>query len=168
MLVISFRDNLIREMFESSNSVENSRFCISSAEGEIVSHTDPGMAGRKEELPWISRIQDRTGNMVLRYQGEKVLVCYAVSDVTGWVFASVTPVRGLVHNVLSLQTLTCFLCILLFVLTMLVSKIFARKITLPVENLVGAMKQVGKGDFSVRLSTNGLDELQYLTENIMR
>lgn len=164
VLVVSFRDNLIREMFESSNSVENSRFCISSAEGEIVSHTDPGMAGRKEELPWISRIQGRTGNMVLRYQGEKVLVCYAVSDVTGWVFASVTPVRGLVHNVLSLQTLTCFLCILLFVLTMLVSKIFARKITLPVENLVGAMKQVGKGDFSVRLSTNGLDELQYLTE----
>lgn len=164
VLVISFRDNLIREMFESSNSVENSRFCISSADGKIVSHTVPEMAGRTEELPWIPRIQDSTGNMVLRYQGEKVLVCYAVSDVTGWVFASVTPVRELVHNVVSLQTLTCFLCILLFVLAMLVSKIFARKITLPVENLVGAMKQVGKGDFSVRLSTNGLDELQYLTE----
>lgn len=164
VLVINFRDNLIREMFASSNSVENSRFCISSADGKIVSHTEPEMAGRKEELPWIPRIQGRTGNMVLRYQGEKVLVCYAVSDVTGWVFASVTPVRELVHNVVSLQTLTCFLCILLFVLTMLVSKIFARKITLPVENLVGAMKQVGKGDFSVRLSTNGLDELQYLTE----
>lgn len=65
---------------------------------------------------------------------------------------------------ISLQMLTVFLGILIFILAMLVSKIFARKITLPIEKLVGAMKQVGKGDFSVRLATNGRDELQYLTE----
>ena len=164
VLVISFRDNLIREMFESSNSVENSQFCISSMGGEIVSHSDSSKAGTTQELPWLEHITDKTGNMVLRYQGEKMLVCYEVSQVTGWVFASITPVRGLVHNVISLQMLTVFLGILIFILAMLVSKIFARKITLPIEKLVGAMKQVGKGDFSVRLATNGRDELQYLTE----
>lgn len=164
VLVISFRDNLIREMFEASNSVDDSQFCISSPKGEIVSHSDAAKAGTTQELPWLWHITDKTGNMLLQYQGEKVLVCYEVSRVTGWVFASITPVKALVHNVVSLQTLTVFLCILIFLLAMLVSKIFARKITLPVEKLVGAMKQVGKGDFSVRLATSGMDELQYLTE----
>ena len=164
VLVISFRDNLIREMFEASNSVDDSQFCISSPKGEIVSHSDAAKAGTTQELPWLWHITDKTGSMLLQYQGEKVLVCYEVSQVTGWVFASITPVKALVHNVVSLQTLTVFLCILIFLLAMLVSKIFARKITLPVEKLVGAMKQVGKGDFSVRLATSGMDELQYLTE----
>lgn len=164
VLVISFRDNLIREMFEASNSVDDSQFCISSPKGEIVSHSDAAKAGTTQELPWLWHITDKTGSMLLQYQGEKVLVCYEVSQVTGWVFASITPVKALVHNVVSLQTLTVFLCILIFLLAMLVSKIFARKITLPVEKLVGAMKQVEKGDFSVRLATSGMDELQYLTE----
>lgn len=165
VLVVSFTDDVMRNMFGSGSSVEGSFYCVSSRDGIIVSHSDPQRRGRKEELPWLEEIGtgDR-GSMVLTYGGQKMVVCYAVSKVTGWVAASVTPVNSLLNNVSRIQHFTVVVWFLLFLTAMSLASVFSRGITRPVEQLVTAMREMGRGEFGRRLPASGTDEMQYLTE----
>ena len=165
ILIINFDEDIMRDMFQDSNSVEGAFYCVTSADGSVVSHTDPDMEGKKEIFPWLDQIKgNESGSLVLKYQGRYVVVCYAVSAVTGWVSASVTPVNSLLSNVSKIQVLTIIVWIFLFVLAMVLAAVFSRRITQPIGQLVEAMRQAGKGNFSLRLSTSGTDEMQYLTE----
>lgn len=165
VLVVNLNETLIKDMFRNSNSIEGAFYCVSSPEGVIVDHTDEKKNGTKEELPWLEAAKrQKEGSLTLEYQGEKVVVCYSVSSVTGWIAASVTPVNSLLNNVSKIQILTVFVWVMLFGIAMVVATIFSRKITYPIELLVNAMKQAGKGDFSLRLPTHGNDEMQYLTK----
>lgn len=165
ILIINFDEDIMRDMFQDSNSVEGAFYCVTSADGSVVSHTDPDMEGKKEIFPWLDQIKgNESGSLVLKYQGRYVVVCYAVSAVTGWVSASVTPVNSLLSNVSKIQVLTIIVWIFLFVLAMVLAAVFSRRITQPIRQLVEAMRQAGKGNFSLRLSTSGTDEMQYLTE----
>ena len=165
VLVVNLNETLIQDMFRNSNSIEGAFYCVSSPEGVIVDHTDEKKNGIKEKLPWLEEAKrQKEGSLTLEYQGEKVVVCYSVSSVTGWIAASVTPVNSLLNNVSKIQILTVFVWVMLFGIAMVVATIFSRKITYPIELLVNAMKQAGKGDFSLRLPTHGNDEMQYLTK----
>ncbi len=165
VLVINFKDEFMENMFRGSNSIEDSFFCIASPDGAIISHSQEEKNGTVEQLPWLENaVEDKNGSVVLKYQGQNMVVCYSVSSVTGWVAAAVTPVNSLLNNVSKIQILTIFVWILLFAFAMFLSNIFSRRITRPVNQLVEAMRQFGKGDFSIRLSVQGKDEIQYLTE----
>ena len=164
VLVINFDTKIMNSILEENDAIEGYFFCVSDREGNIVAHTDQKKNGSKEVLPWLNKITKKNGSMILEYQGEKVLVCYAVSKVTDWVAVSVTPLNSLLNHVSVIQGLTILIWIVLFIMAMFFSRIFSRRITRPVERLVGAMHQVGHGDFSQRLPVNGEDEIQYLTE----
>lgn len=165
VLIVNMNESLFRDMFENSNSVKGSFYCISTADGKIVVHTDEEKNGTEEELPWLKQSSGKQeGSFTLKYGGKNVVVCFARSKVTGWVAASVTPVNSLLDNVSKLQFVTILVWILLFVMAMILAAVFSAKITKPVELLVNAMRQVGKGNFALRLPVNGTDEMQYLTE----
>lgn len=165
VLVIHFRGIHMENIFGSSNSIDGAFYCISSADGTIVSHSDKEKNGSMEELPWLeTALTEKEGSVLLDYRGQKVVVCYKVSDVTGWVAASVTPVGSLLNTVSMIQRFTIVVWALLFILAMILANIFSRRIIRPIQHLVEAMKQTGSGDFGVRLSVQGKDEMQYLTE----
>lgn len=165
VLIVNFNEELIQDMFEGSNSVKGSFYCISSRDGNIVAHSDHSRNGSEEKLPWLKYAAGvRSGSVLLKYEEQYVVACFAVSDITGWVSASVTPVNSLLNDVSVIQVLTVVVWILLFILAMVLSTVISRRITQPVNRLVTAMKQAGKGNFSLRLATNGTDEMQYLTE----
>lgn len=165
VLVINFKETQMETMFGGSNSIKGAFYCVSSPEGVIVSHSDKNKNGNIETLPWLKNAAEtKEGSVVLKYQGQKTVVCYAVSGVTGWVAAFVTPVDSLLNTVSKLQNLTILVWILIFILAMILANIFSRRIVRPVNQLVEAMKQIGSGDFGIRLSVQGKDEMQYLTE----
>lgn len=161
VLIINLNEGVIGDIFRNSNSVKDSFYCVSTKDGGIVAHTDAEKNGTLEELPWLTE-KGGAGSVVLNYNKEKVVVCYAVSEVTGWVAASVTPVHSLLKNVSKIQMLTVVVWILLSVMAMVLSDIFSKRITRPIGQLVGAMKCMGKGDYSTRLPIHGTDEMQYL------
>lgn len=165
VLLVNFSEGIMDDMFAGSNSIRDSFYCIAARDGHIVAHSDPEKTGTREELPWLAQIgEENAGSMILRHGGQQVVVCYAVSETTGWVAATVTPVNSLLNNVSKLQILTVAVWLLLFVLAMILSALFSSRITKPVGQLVDAMKRVGQGDFSWQLPTHGTDEMQYLTE----
>lgn len=165
VLAVSFREDMMRDMFENSISVEGSFYCIASEDGNIVSHSLPERRGKREELPWLAQaMRDKRGSILISYGGERVVVCYAASEITGWVAAAVVPVNSLLNNVSRIQYFTAAVWILLFFAAMSLAAVFSRRITRPVEQLVSAMREMGRGEFGRRLPTSGNDEMQYLTE----
>lgn len=56
--------------------------------------------------------------MILEYQGEKVLICYAVSEITDWVVVNVIPLNSLLNHVSIIQRLTILIWMVLFLLAM--------------------------------------------------
>lgn len=165
VLVVNFTDDMMRDMFGTGSSVEGSFYCVSSPDGTVVSHTDPGKQGKREPLPWLeTALRERRGSLLLSYGGERMVVCYAVSEVTGWVAASVTPVNSLLNKVSRIQYFTAAVWAFLFFAAMSLASVFSRRITRPVEHLVSAMREMGRGEFGRRLPTSGNDEMQYLTE----
>lgn len=165
VLIINCDESLMDRMFSGSNSIDGSFYCVSSPDGVIVSHSQKEKNGTVEMVPWLEEAsQNKSGSLVLPYEGTNVVVCYVVSGVTGWVAASVTPVNSLLNQVSKLQVMTILVWVLLFALAMFLSRLFSGRITRPVNQLVEAMRQTGTGDFSVRLSVHGKDEMWYLTE----
>ena len=130
VLVVNLKEDLMRDMFEGSNSVEGSYYCVASSDGVIVSHSREEKSGTTEALPWMEDAEEnRSGSVVLNYQGQQVVVCYSRSAVTGWVAAFITPVNSLLNNVSRIQLLTVVVWIVLFLLAMLLSNVFSRRIT---------------------------------------
>lgn len=164
VLVLNFNPEFMDSVLEEKKSIEGSFFCVSDREGTIVAHTDQKKNGSKEQLPWLTKITKNNGSMILEYQGEKVLICYAVSEITDWIVVNVTPLNSLLNHVSIIQRLTILIWMVLFLLAMFFSRIFSRRITRPVERLVRAMQMIGEGNFEQRLPVNGEDEIQYLTE----
>ena len=164
VLVLNFNPEFMDSVLEEKKSIEGSFFCVSDREGTIVAHTDQKKNGSKEQLPWLTKITKNNGSMILEYQGEKVLICYAVSEITDWVVVNVIPLNSLLNHVSIIQRLTILIWMVLFLLAMFFSRIFSRRITKPVERLVRAMQMIGEGNFEQRLPVNGEDEIQYLTE----
>lgn len=165
VLLVNFNEELMDDMFTGSNSIKGSFYCISTMDGDIVAHSDSEKNSTQEDLPWLSKIgKEKSGSMILRHIKQPVVVCYTVSETTGWVAATVTPVNSLLNNVSKLQILTVVVWLLLFILAMVLASVFAHRITQPVGRLVDAMKRVGQGDFSLQLPTHGTDEMQYLTK----
>ena len=98
VLVLNFNPEFMDSVLEEKKSIEGSFFCVSDREGTIVAHTDQKKNGSKEQLPWLTKITKNNGSMILEYQGEKVLICYAVSEITDWVVVNVIPLNSLLNT----------------------------------------------------------------------
>ncbi len=161
ILLVNLKTDLFRKIFEEGISDEETVYCISNQEGEIIVHADEDKEGTTDHLPWLGQ---PSGNrvMVEDYQGQKSVICYAVSKRTGWIAAVIYPVSGLLGNVRKMQYFTFGMAGLLFALALLMATFFARRITEPIEKLTDAMKKAEEGDFSNMIPVNGNDEIQYL------
>lgn len=163
--VVNIDEKMIENIFSNSISVQGAYYCVSNEAGKIISHSDADRNGTAEKFPWLEEaVQNRQGSVRVNYEGEKLLVCYAWLPQTEWIAASVTPIDSLLKDVSKLQLLTIVVWVLLFLMAMILAVVFSQRITRPINSLVQAMKQAGKGDFTQRLAVNGTDEMQYLTE----
>ena len=161
ILLVNLKTDLFREIFEEEDRDGDSVYCVSDREGRIIVHTDAGVEGKAEELPWLGQ-QSEEGAMLADYQGQKSVVCYGALRRVGWVAAVIYPVSGLLENVGRMQYFTYGFAGLLFALALILATFFARRITRPIESLTAAMKRAEEGDFSERIPVNGSDEMQYL------
>lgn len=161
ILLVNLKTDLFREIFEKGDKNGDLVYCVSDREGKIIVHTDTGIEGETEGLPWLDELSGE-GTMLADYQRQKSVVCYGVLKRVGWVAAVIYPVSGLLENVGKMQHFTYGFAGLLFALALILATFFARRITRPIESLTAAMKRAEEGDFSERIPVNGNDEMQYL------
>ncbi len=167
ILIINLKESVISNVFKDSIPIKGSTFLVLDSNGSIVSCPDEKMLSTVETKPWAKEITARrNGTQLMKINGKNSIVCYNTSAVTGWTSVAIIPANLITGEfAANLRNTTIFLSILLIVISLVLSIFISGTIVKPVKKLYAAAKAVGEGNFGIRLSIDGNDELAALTKN---
>ncbi|MBB3213655.1 diguanylate cyclase (GGDEF)-like protein [Herbaspirillum sp. Sphag1AN] len=95
-------------------------------------------------------------------QKNQQLASFSPIDHTSWLVVSITPEKSLNREVRSIRNKIILIGLLCFVGSFALSFIIARSISLPLKQLVEAMRQTRKGNYQIRVEHSGRDEISML------
>jgi sigma-B regulation protein RsbU (phosphoserine phosphatase) len=155
--------------------LEGSQFVITSRRGTFISASDPSLIMRET----VGGVAERLGRPDLAALGERLAagergvtrvgafptepepsyVFFAPIPATGWSFAAAVPVRSVMEPVWRrlMQFGVVMLLGLVLILTLLVMSAF--RITAPIAQLAGAVRQVSAGNLDTHVNIASRDEL---------
>ncbi|MFS0728172.1 cache domain-containing sensor histidine kinase [Paenibacillus sp. 1P07SE] len=120
----------------------------------------------RDGMPTVSELGAPQGEGTLHLEGsgdgERQLVAYVTSEVTGWTTVSAIPVRELMKDSLIVRNsiaLAGFICI---GMAMLITVFLAFRITLPLRKLSRLMRKVEQGELNVSFPVHAADEVGQL------
>lgn len=118
---------------------------------------------------WQKEINERFGRGIRRFQliweGKKYYVCGQYNGITGWKSYSIIPVAGLFPQAGDLYNAIWLVGIVSTIGIAAVIAFLVYAMARPIRKLSGAMGQVQKGDFAVRVPNRRKDEIGELTES---
>jgi len=110
ILLVYLKTASVKQIFEENSIVDNSQYCVHTRDGQIIAHTDETKEGTYEELPWLPYVKGhKSGTLILQYQGRRMLVSYATSEITGWISTSIIPIESLLGEVSDLPMKTAII-----------------------------------------------------------
>jgi methyl-accepting chemotaxis protein len=98
-----------------------------------------------------------------RYNGKDLLMAYQKVPSTGWILALSVPQEVIYKPLANLRWLFGLIAILSVFIVIVVTFVTAKRITKPLETLVGQVKLVASGDLTIQMLVNGKDEIAELT-----
>ncbi|WP_313999608.1 sensor histidine kinase [uncultured Paenibacillus sp.] len=164
VLVMNFKDNIYREIFQDSIPIEGAVFLVVSEDGTIISHQDESLLARTESSLWVEEVKNRgSGTAFVTVGGQRMVASFAVSQVTNWTSIVLIPPSALTKDIL--KTINFFIVTLgasLLALSLLFAYLISARISSPVNKLLLAIKRVGGGDFNAKINVEGKDELGHV------
>ncbi|NHN29998.1 sensor histidine kinase [Paenibacillus sp. S3N08] len=91
----------------------------------------------------------RKGYAIKPFNGQPYFVTHVQSEYLGWTYHSVIPFDKIFTKIVLMKNILFFGFILVLLIVMALAIKFARNLTKPIEELIGRMRQVQKGDFSL-------------------
>lgn len=169
ILVMNIKYDMYEEIFRDSIPIEGAVFSVVSEDGTVVSHQNKELLGQVQSMPWMDQIRNRgsgidlSGADLITMDGERTVICYAVSAVTGWISVVTIPASALTKNIL--ETINFFniaLGLSLLGLSLLFAYLISIRIYSPVHKLLLAIKRVGGGDFNAKINVEERDEFGHV------
>lgn len=172
---LSGRLVLQMSLMEIKNMIGNMRigktgyiFMVSS-DGNIVYHPKSNLLSlpiNDTELSWLTLDEP---NSLQEWNGERYLVSYSISDLTGWKTIALVPLEEMATGLKFAQISAVVFMALLIMFIMIAVPIAASRITHPMMQLKKAMEKLQTGDLSVRAPVTGeRDEIQLLSLSFNR
>lgn len=167
VLAILFQADVFSTLFASSIP-EGAEFLIMDPSGLIVAHSDAArVTGRISEewaLPLLAPGTE-SGARTTVQDGQRMLVIYDRSEVTGWLSVVVVPQALLIRNLMSslLASILLFAAVL-GVVAVILAFVTSAQIIVPMKKLLVAMRYVGDGDFHTRVEATTHDEFGILLQ----
>lgn len=105
--------------------------------------------------------------LITDYRGKKVLSSYDLIQQFGlnWVILAEIDFKEVMADIVKARNKIYFMCLLVFLIILPVSYLFAGKITFPIIRLKYAVNQVSEGSYDQKLCSHGNDEIASLTES---
>jgi len=170
MLFVGVRPSYFFSSFEGVDlGYDSSLFIVDASDGTVVvqgrdtsfSSADPALL----EGITASLGQRRTSDFIsyTRADGTPFYAAIAQLPHTSWWVVSATPSDKLNADTRSVRDKIIAIGLLCFAASLLLSALIARSISVPLQRLVGAMKEAGSGDTTVRVEQAGGDEIAVLS-----
>ncbi|WP_443115865.1 sensor domain-containing diguanylate cyclase [Herbaspirillum seropedicae] len=126
-----------------------------------ASQADPALLGGITE----SLAQGRDSDFIAYVGADKTPYYAAIARLphTSWWVASITPSDRLNADTRSVRDKIIAIGLVCFAVSLLLSALISRSISVPLQRLVAAMKEAGSGDTTVRVEQHGNDEIAVLS-----
>ena len=167
-MVLLIRLDLFDQVFKQDSSAVSTELLINK-EGEILYALDDQWIGKKLAVESLQQVQSgETGYLLEHWNGEKQLITYMPSqlnlagDGDVWL-VSLRPWALLSNDITYIRNTTLGLALLALLAAIFFNFFYLRKTAGFVQALQDSMKQVEKGDLSVRMKTYNLKELNRLS-----
>ncbi len=160
VLIVNFKEDLFQKIFENSIPIKGTYFLVASSDGHIVSHQDQSELATIDKSDWLARaIQKKSGTDFVTIDGRKMIICYDTIRVTDWLSVAVIPVDNLMANIIpTIKFYTIYLSLIIILISLFVAYLISGRITKPISKLLIAIKQVGEGNFDIKVPGEGNDE----------
>lgn len=170
ILFIGVRPSYFFSIFEGVDlGYDSSLFIVDASDGTVVvqgrdtsmSSVDPALL----EGIAASMGQRRTSDFIAYTRADKTRYYAAIAQLphTSWWVVSATPSDKLNADTRSVRDKIIAIGLLCFAASLVLSALIARSISVPLQRLVGAMKEAGSGDTTVRVAQDGGDEIAVLS-----
>lgn len=170
MLFVGVRPSYFFSIFEGVDlGYDSSLFIVDASDGAVVvqgrdtsfSSADPALL----EGITASLGQRRNSDFIsyTRADGTRFYAAIAQLPHTSWWVVSATPSDKLNADTRSVRDKIIAIGLLCFAASLVLSALIARSISVPLQRLVGAMKEAGSGDTTVRVEQAGGDEIAVLS-----
>ncbi|EOA03593.1 MULTISPECIES: sensor domain-containing diguanylate cyclase [Herbaspirillum] len=169
-LFVGVRPSYFFSIFEGVElGYDSSIFIVDASDGTVVvqgrdgsaSTADPALlSGISESLS-----QRRTSDFIAYTGLDKTRYYAAIAKLphSSWWVVSTTPSDKLNADTRSVRDKIIAIGLGCFAVSLLLSALIARSISVPLQRLVGAMKEAGSGDTTVRVAQEGGDEIAVLS-----
>ena len=153
----SIRLSALSRIQQNVDFASSGKILLLDADNRVILGNDPeltdALTGKAGDL-------FKNWNDSFRYEigGNPYQIVYYVSEYTGWKTIGILPNREITKAVLPLNYGVAGSVTIGLLLSIFLSAIMSYFFTRPINNTVGALKKFSKGDFSVRLENERLDE----------
>ncbi|SCY79286.1 sensor histidine kinase [Alkaliphilus peptidifermentans] len=153
VLIVNFKEDIFREVFENSLTINGSYYFIMDQDGNIISHSDEKLVGEKEKPIWMEELLVKgSGSDFVNINDKRMIVCYDTSKVTNWIAAVViSPEALMTYYVPAMKSYTINLAMMLLIASVLFAYLISWSITKPLNKLFEAIKKTGEGDFDTKI-----------------
>lgn len=166
VLVLGAMEFAVADTFSYVDLGPNGFVYIMDQQGRVVSHLNKHTLALPAEYAFAEQIMNadesdpRTFPSIM--DGQKFMVTYAQSSITGWYVVSSIPYSYLMERITEVGTYFVRLHVVLILAAILVSLLISISITRPVQQLLAAMKRVEGGDLKVQVDLQSNNEIGLL------
>ena len=135
---------------------------------ENNAHPDFGASAFLTAIADMDTNDDHISTKFLSYVDEnksKELTAVATIPHTNWVVVSTTPLDALNAEVHSIRNKIILVGLLCLIIALLLSYFITRSIALPLKQLISVMQKTKTGDYQIRMSDDGNDEISVLSQH---
>jgi two-component system sensor histidine kinase YesM len=162
-LVIGVKEFALADMYSYLDLGPDGEVFITDNRGNYVSNLNKNLLAQPSGYPFAADILKRgdtvNDTIFYEYNGEKLIISYDVSAVTGWYIFCVVDYRYVMDAVITNLQFTVIVVIAIIVISVVLSLFISLSISNPVEELTKAMKRVEDGDLNVKVSYRAKNEI---------
>lgn len=134
--------------------------------GYVISHKNKELIGKKIEDSFINDIlSKKSGTTKYNKDGKGMFGVYSTLESNGWKIIAVVPNSELDSSSKTLGLITILILLICIVISIIITKRNAKKITKPINDIIDITHHLSKGNFTVECGESHIYELNELNKN---
>lgn len=166
IVLVNINPGIFTSSIKDAEIGSNGSMFIADKDGSIIAHKNLELQGSVvESTIWNSVKSLKKGAFDYTQSGENIHGVVNTYDKLGWKIIALVPKTELAATANNIGIISIPIIIVCLILTIILSMVTTLRITSPINEFIGVVEQVSKGDFTVRTDKFAIHEINELSKN---
>ena len=166
IVLVNIDPNVFTSSIKDAEIGSNGSMFIADKDGGIIAHKNVELQGTAvESTIWNSIKNLKKGTFDYAQSGENIHGVVNTYDKLGWKIIALVPKNELATTANNIGIISIPIIIVCLILTIILSMVTTLRITSPINEFIGVVEQVSKGDFTVKTDRFAIHEINELSKN---